>query len=315
MTSGARGRGAVTKANVAQASAPELEPNTMITDADKSTVSGISGEQWRTLANLLNDIKLGATEKLTGKRNFVQWIIDTGASHHMTGKLEYLTDVKNVLECLVGFPDGMQNFDTKEGTMVLSDTLKLSSVLYVPSLKCNLISVSQLIDELNCMVQFTDKFYVIQDHISRMVIGASGQREGLYYLQGIAIAAAVKSDGGNIFYLWHERLGHPSPKVVELIPNIGSRRSNALCDKACNVCLRAKQCRESFPISINKTMDNFQLIHCDLWGPYRTISHCGARYFLTIVDDYSRAVSIYPLEEKKEVFTHVSTPCYTRTSI
>nr|KYP64905.1 Retrovirus-related Pol polyprotein from transposon TNT 1-94 [Cajanus cajan] len=119
-----------------------------------------------------------------------------------------------------------------------------------------------------------------------------------------ATAAAVKSDG-NVFDLWHKRLGHPSPKVVELIPNIGSSRSDALCNKACDVCLRAKQCRESFPISINKTMVIFQLIHCDLWGPYRTISHCGARYFLTIVDDYSRAVWIYLLEEKKEVFTRM----------
>lgn len=122
---------------------------------------------------------------------------------------------------------------------------------------------------------------------------------------GFAAAAAVKYGvpAGNDFDLWHRRLGHPSCKVVELIPNVGSSRSNALCNKTCDVCLRAKQCRESFSLSINKTMDIFQLIHCDLWGPYRTISHCGARYFLTIVDDYSRSVWIYLLEEKKEVFT------------
>ena len=36
-------------------------------------------------------------------------------------------------------------------------------------------------------------------------------------------------------------------------------------------------------------------------GPYRTISSCGASYFLTIVDDFSRAVWIYLLADKKEV--------------
>ena len=44
-----------------------------------------------------------------------------------------------------------------------------------------------------------------------------------------------------------------------------------------------------------------QLIHCDLWGPYRTTTFCGARYFLTIVDDYSRSTWIHLLLDKKEV--------------
>ena len=66
------------------------------------------------------------------------------------------------------------------------------------------------------------------------------------------------------------------------------------------LCLRAKQTRLSFPISENKTKRIFDLIHCDLWGPYRTPTHSGARYFLTIVDDYSRGVWLYLLNEKSE---------------
>ncbi|GJX91975.1 ribonuclease H-like domain-containing protein [Tanacetum coccineum] len=34
-----------------------------------------------------------------------------------------------------------------------------------------------------------------------------------------------------------------------------------------------------------------QLIHLDVWGPYRVVSREGFRYFLTIVDDYSRLPS------------------------
>ncbi|CAH9142240.1 unnamed protein product [Cuscuta epithymum] len=44
------------------------------------------------------------------------------------------------------------------------------------------------------------------------------------------------------------------------------------------------------------------MIHCDLWGPYKSPSSCGARQFLTIVDDYSRAVWVYLLLDKREVF-------------
>lgn len=42
--------------------------------------------------------------------------------------------------------------------MLISDKLKLSNVHYIPTLTRNLIYVLQLIDECNCVVQFTNKF-------------------------------------------------------------------------------------------------------------------------------------------------------------
>lgn len=49
----------------------------------------------------------------------------------------------------------------------------------------------------------------------------------------------------------------------------------------------------------------FDLIHCDLWGPYRTTALCGTRYFLTIIDDHSRAVWVYLLKDKTSVSRHI----------
>jgi len=59
--------------------------------------------------------------------------------------------------------------------------------------------------------------------------------------------------------------------------------------------------RNKFLVSDFRASDAFELIHCDLWGPYRNVSSCGASYLLTIVDDYSRALWIYLLIDKKEV--------------
>ena len=56
-----------------------------------------------------------------------------------------------------------------------------------------------------------------------------------------------------------------------------------------------------FPDSLNKAIIPFASIHCDVWGPYHTPASCGAIYFLTIVDDYSRAVWTYLLLENSEV--------------
>nr|GEX82768.1 hypothetical protein [Tanacetum cinerariifolium] len=52
----------------------------------------------------------------------------------------------------------------------------------------------------------------------------------------------------------------------------------------------AKQIREPFPLSDHKSVNPGELVHLDLWGPYKVSSREGFRYFLTIVDDYSKAV-------------------------
>ncbi|GKA64059.1 putative RNA-directed DNA polymerase [Tanacetum coccineum] len=44
------------------------------------------------------------------------------------------------------------------------------------------------------------------------------------------------------------------------------------------------------------------LIHLDLWGPYRVTYREGYGYFLTIVDDFSRVVWVYLIKSKDEVF-------------
>jgi hypothetical protein len=279
-----KGRGGFIKANTAHAL---VNKSNLSLEGEQSEVAGLSDEQWKTLLHLLNNATTSSTEKLSG----MQWIIDTGASRHMTGRLDCLSDMKNIAHCQVGLPNGNHIAAVKEGTLVLSEKLKLTQVLYVPNLQCNLISVSQLIDESNCIVQFTNRFCIIQDHTSKMVIGAGEQREGLYYFKHAVVAATTTTiNTPKSLTLWHQRLGHASFQVVEKIPNLCYDKQNNSCTQTRDVCLRAKQTRDVFPISNNKAMQNFQLIHCDVWGPYRTLAMCGARYFFTIVDDHSRAV-------------------------
>ncbi|GJT24664.1 ribonuclease H-like domain-containing protein [Tanacetum coccineum] len=48
-----------------------------------------------------------------------------------------------------------------------------------------------------------------------------------------------------------------------------------------------------------------ELVHLDLWGPYKVTSREGFKFFLTIVDDFSRAVWVYLLKSKTEVFHNI----------
>lgn len=49
----------------------------------------------------------------------------------------------------------------------------------------------------------------------------------------------------------------------------------------------------------------FDLVHCDIWGPYHVPSHDNKRYFLTLVDDHTRFTWIYMLQYKSEAKTYI----------
>ena len=90
--------------------------------------------------------------------------------------------------------------------------------------------------------------------------------------------------------LWHCRLGHPSPQrlvlLQSLVPNVITCNINKIFD--CSVCPLAKQKMLHFPSSVSSSSSCFELVHADIWGPYSTPSLNGSKYFLTLVDDYSR---------------------------
>ncbi|GJR51390.1 ribonuclease H-like domain-containing protein [Tanacetum coccineum] len=75
----------------------------------------------------------------------------------------------------------------------------------------------------------------------------------------------------------------------------------------CDICHKVKQTREPFPLSDHKSKSVGDIVHCDVWGPYRVISKDGFKFFLTIVDDYSRAIWVYLLKSKTEVEGDTST--------
>ena len=121
------------------------------------------------------------------------------------------------------------------------------------------------------------------------MIGLGKQHGGLYYLshphspsRAFSYTAFAQSD------LWHKRLGQPSKAHIKTLAKSIPRIT--LCPSIdCNVCPLAKQTRLPISLSSISIVEPFELIHCDIWGSYRTASHSGAHYFLTIVDDFSRS--------------------------
>ena len=69
----------------------------------------------------------------------------------------------------------------------------------------------------------------------------------------------------------------------------------------CHICPKAKQTRKPFSTSTIKTASPFELIHIDTWGPYKNQTHTEYRYFLTMVDDFSRCTWTHMMQSKTNV--------------
>ena len=85
------------------------------------------------------------------------WLLDSGVSCHMSSDLSLLTDISELMPIPVDLANGIMMLAHKRGSVKLSSKITLRDVLYVPSLKCNLMSISQLVDEIFYIVTFSYK--------------------------------------------------------------------------------------------------------------------------------------------------------------
>ncbi|CAI5963262.1 unnamed protein product [Closterium sp. NIES-64] len=109
--------------------------------------------------------------------------------------------------------------------------------------------------------------------------------------------------------LWHHRLGHPSlPRLRGMASRVlvsGLPRSlpplppgpGPSCVPCVEGRLRAAPHSSQFP----PTEAPLQTLHMDVWGPARVRGQGHERYFLLVVDDYSRYTSVFPLRSKGDV--------------
>nr|GEY09153.1 hypothetical protein [Tanacetum cinerariifolium] len=92
--------------------------------------------------------------------------------------------------------------------------------------------------------------------------------------------------------LWHQILGHPTDPVLgALKTRLGF--DNKYAFNPCEVCHKAKQTREPFPLSDHKSLDVGELVHLDLWGPYKVTSTEGHKTPLSILAGKSPFFLVY----------------------
>ncbi|CAI7870388.1 unnamed protein product [Closterium sp. NIES-54] len=109
--------------------------------------------------------------------------------------------------------------------------------------------------------------------------------------------------------LWHHRLGHPSlPRLRGMTSRVlvpGLPRSLPPLPPGpaptCVPCVEGRQHAVPYSSEFPPTEAPLQTLHKDVWGPARVHGQGHERYFLLVVDDYSRYTTVFPLRHKGEV--------------
>jgi len=169
-------------------------------------------------------------------------------------------------------------------------------------------SIHRLCHQISCNILFTPTGCLLQDLLIKKHIAFGEVKEGLYLLTPSVSSHSFTSNhvsfpvSVNVIptvSLWHLRLGHLPFSAMK---HLNFTKHSSDSDFICHICPQAKQTRSSFPVSTIKTKRLFDLIHVDTWGPYKHSTYNGYKYFLTIVDDYSRGTWTFLLSTKSNAF-------------
>ncbi|CAI5473499.1 unnamed protein product [Closterium sp. Yama58-4] len=208
--------------------------------------------------------------------------------------------------------------------LVPSGTL---SGLYLPSFSTNLVAGSALQD--GGVHQFTPAY----ERVTHCTCARTGRHlatftrqpgSDLYTLTTespqVAASASASASGqlsapcscrslAHETVLWHHRLGHPSvqrlramhkrdlvaglPRVLPPLPPSPA--------PPCLPCVEGRQRAAPHSSSFPPTTAPLQTLHMDVWGPARVRGQGQERYFLIVVDDFSRYTTVFPLRTKGDV--------------
>lgn len=236
-----------------------------------------------------------------------EWILDSGCSFHMCPIKAWFEDFKEADGGYVLLGNNKHCKILGTGTVRIKhyDGIErvLEDVRYIPELKRNLISLGMLDKSGYTFKSEPNSLRVARGSLTVM---KETIKNGLYTLIGQTVidkaSTMLKEDVGTT-KLWHQRLGHMSHKGLQELEKQGVLGNYKLTDLPfCEHCVFGKATRVKFAKAIHETQNQLDYIHFDLWGPSRVPSIGGARYFLTLIDDYSRKVWIYFLKNKSETF-------------
>ena len=246
-----------------------------------------------------------------------KWLVDSGASSHMTPDRKYFTEYRSFSTPeRVGLGDGRVVEAVGVGNIRMNMSFKVSNskravmydVLHVPKLACNLFSVRAAAKRGNTVKFGQSRCWIRRRNGSLDGVGTLVGK--LYHLECEPLvpeeSAATVSENVPDIDLWHQRLGHLNGKQLNALVGKGLVSGVKVPSISklsfCEGCVEGKMQRKPFKsVAHQQSKEKLELIHSDVCGPLQVESVGGSRYFVTFIDDYSHCVAVYFLKHKSEV--------------
>ncbi|KAG7565206.1 Integrase catalytic core [Arabidopsis suecica] len=239
----------------------------------------------------------------------VNWLLDSGATHHITNDLANLSmhqPYNGGDDVLIG--DGSPLTISHTGSTLLpslSRDLKLNKVLYVPDIHKNLISVYRLCNANQVSVEFFPAHFQVKD-LSTGAPLLQGRTKNELYEWPVnapqATALLTTSNSKTTLASWHSRLGHPSPPILSSVISSFSLPVSSISSKhlVCTNCHINKSHKVSFSDTSIVSTKPLHYLFSDVWtSPIMSIDN--SKYYLIFVDHFTRYTWFYPLKQKSQV--------------
>ena len=158
----------------------------------------------------------------TGVGSPSNWLMDSGASHHVTSDLNNLSlhqPYEGPDDIVIGDGTGLSITHTGSSTLTSpSTTFNLSNVLCVPTMQQNLISVSQFCNSNKTSIEFFPSHFVVKDLTTGATLAHGRRRNNVYeWPTTLGVASVTKHACVSLKASpedWHNRLGHLSAKIL-----------------------------------------------------------------------------------------------------
>jgi hypothetical protein len=249
------------------------------------------------------------------------WLIDSGASYHMTPHREWFFEYEKYDggDVFLGDDSTPKILGRGRVKLLLKDgrIRTLPGVLHIPKLARSLIYVSKL-DDVGVDIVFGKNTCKIVQGAMMLLrgvwCGTMYKLLGSTYTNGcnssIILEQTNKEEKTNTVpekktMLWHQRLGHIGEKDLRTLHSKGMVEGMSNCSldfDFCEHCMYGKHNRVRLPFGAIGAKGILELIHSDVFGPMPILSLGKSVYYVSFIDDFSRYTWIYFLRKKYEVF-------------
>ncbi|GBO41891.1 Retrovirus-related Pol polyprotein from transposon TNT 1-94 [Araneus ventricosus] len=264
-----------------------------------------------------SETSFGGTNQAFGvSKDWDQFLIDTADTSHFCSERDWFKNFKELTTTKALLADKKSTCEVKgigDVDFIVKDIkgkvkITLKDVFYTPNMRRNLISGARM-DIEGLKITWSNNVMRIC-HSNNEYFFSAFRQDMLYIVSDYPLLDSVMYTSVDL-NLIHKRLCHVNiPIIKDMCKNKsvkGLEKVNIKIDnESCIACNVGKATRTSLKKNYvykrvtKSVLDN---VHMDLWGPASVNSLGGSKYFLSIIDDFSRKIDVFILKSKSEVFS------------